>query len=342
MLTDIFAYRYEKRPIWTVVGEAETRLLNQAFRIIAEQLFPRGESAATKAARQARWKELHDALGMELGLDHLSPPFYSNGQQSWAYSLDLVCRGFVCALYGGQDPDRFMKERISFVELAFRARAEEIQKINAELPARIIEAQLAALRPARGIRLPGSVEDGMRAWNAGLNDVFQSAVQELNERLRRAGAPLSYHNGFIQVTTDALTEDEVASPFWSVVADPVWKNVDIDMKEAFDRRESNDRDPAWYAARALESAIKIISDSKGWTHGNEKGAHSYIDNLGATKNGNFIKAWERDALKRFFTEIRAPFGHGPGSAEMPELTLPETTWAIETCMSWVKSLIQRL
>jgi hypothetical protein len=114
------------------------------------------------------------------------------------------------------------------------------------------------------------------------------------------------------------------------------------MKEAVDRRDARDRDPAWYAARALESTIKIISEQKGWTHGGEKGAHNYIENLHSKKNGRFINDWEEKALKDFFTSVRNPFGHGPGSAEMPELSPIETDWALETCMSWVKALIGRM
>jgi len=114
------------------------------------------------------------------------------------------------------------------------------------------------------------------------------------------------------------------------------------MKEAVDKRDTNDRDPAWWAARALESTIKIISDKKGWTHGREKGAYSYIENLRSKKNGGFINEWEEKALKDFFTSVRAPFGHGPGSAEMPELNPTQTDWAIETCMSWAKVLIKRM
>ena len=54
-------------------------------------------------------------------------------------------------------------------------------------------------------------------------------------------------------------------------------------------------------------------------------------------------AWvQGDALKAFFTEIRNPFGHGPGSAEMPELLATQTNWAIDNCMSWIKSLVKRM
>ena len=131
---------------------------------------------------------------------------------------------------------------------------------------------------------------------------------------------------------------EVEKPFWALVADPKWKNVDHDMKEAIDLRDTDGRDPALYAARALESAIKIISAEKNLTRGNEKGAHNYIDNL---RGGGLIEVWELEALKAFFTKVRNPLGHGPGEGEMPTLNAHQTNWAIENSMSWVKSLIRR-
>jgi len=114
------------------------------------------------------------------------------------------------------------------------------------------------------------------------------------------------------------------------------------MKEAIDRRDSNGRDPAFYAARALESTIKIISNQKGWTYGGEKGAQNYIDHLGSKKNKLFINEWEKQSLTDFFRDIRNPFGHGPGSEEMPALSSQQTDWAIEFCMIWIKNLIKRI
>jgi len=151
---------------------------------------------------------------------------------------------------------------------------------------------------------------------------------------------LHYHNGFIQRSTDQLTEGQIEAPFWSLVSDVKWENVDTDMKEAIDRRDNHDRDPALYAAKALESTIKIISDNKGWTHGSEKGAHNYLDNLGSQRN-QYIKDWEKESLKNFFTHVRNPLGHGPGNEPMPVLTSEQTDWAIEFCMTWIKSLIRR-
>ncbi len=114
------------------------------------------------------------------------------------------------------------------------------------------------------------------------------------------------------------------------------------MKEALDRRDSNDKDPAIFAAKALESAVKIISDSKGWTRNTEKGAAQYIDNLVSKANGRYLDVWEGDILKDYFRKVRNPVGHGPGSEPMPELTLEQTDWAIENAMSWVRALVRRM
>jgi hypothetical protein len=312
--------------LWEAYTETESKLLVQCFRIVAEQLIPYWVDGKESARAKAKWKSLHDRLSMELGLDKLAPQYYSY-QTTWMgkpytasgfWTYHRVCNDFVCAKFtGAVSPDRFMKERISFIELAFRLREEELIALTSRV-------------------------DGIGGFNDSLSASFKTSVDELNERFRLAGTQLNYHNGFIQVAIDPLVEKQIERVFWKVVTGPLWKNVDIDMKEALDRRDANDRDPAFYAARALESAIKIISDQKGWTHGGEKGAHNYIDNLNSRNNGAFIKDWERDALKSFFTVIRNPFSHGPGSAEMPQLTLEQTNWAIEACMSWIKSLVQRM
>jgi hypothetical protein len=254
-----------------------------------------------------------------------------------------VCEQFVTAKFPADyDADRFMKERLSFVELAMRLREEEIALANDTLPKSLQEAALRDRMPTRGIRVPGSAVDGARAVNATLNSTFQNQITELNERFRRAKAPLTYHNGFIQVSMDERIEQHIAKPFWELVAAPMWKNVDIDMKEAIDRRDSSDKDPAIFAAKALESAIKIVSDSKGWTRGTENGAANYLDNLVSKANGALLAVWEGEMLKDYFRKVRNTLGHGPGSQPMPSLNLPQTDWAIETAMSWVRTLVRRM
>jgi hypothetical protein len=362
MLTDIFADRYEDRSIWEGWSPTESKLLVQCYQLVSQDVLPFHVEGKECDKMRAKWKSIHDRLCRELGRESLSPLAYSYNtvvmgkttNVSGMWSLDQVCKTFVTADFLGASPDRFVKERLSFVELAFRLRGEEISATNSELPATIRKAVLAHLEWQDRMKSVGrsigghlakstqEVEAGVRAANAGLNEVFASQVAELNARFRQASVPLNYHNGYIQISKDERIQEQVEKPFWNLVADPIWKNVSIDMAEAVDRRESADRDPALYAAKALESAIKIISDQRGWTHGGENGAHNYIDNLGSAKNGHFISNWERESLKAFFTAVRNPLGHGPGGEPMPELSPTQTDWAIEACMSWVKALIGRL
>jgi len=352
MLTDIFAFRYLDQPIWSQYTEIEQRLLNQAFGIVKDALPYYTWEGKENEENKVKWKVLHDRLARELGVNELSTRYYAYTQKNalgqelpvsgW-FSLDHVCNQFVNAKYTGQcDADRFIKERISFVELALRLRGEEVAVANSELGAALAKAAMRDATPRSGLRLPGSAVDGVKAWNATLNSVFEGQVAELNERLRRAKAPLTYHNGFIQFAMDQRIEKHIAKPFWDLVSAPLWKNVDIDMKEALDRRDSNDKDPAIFAAKALESAIKIVSDTKGWTRGTENGAAQYVDNLMSKANGSYLAVWEGEMLKDYFRKVRNSVGHGPGSEPMPELTLPQTDWAIEMAMSWVRTLVRRM
>jgi hypothetical protein len=349
MLTDIFADRYAKRIIWEQYTETEAKLLMQCYRIVEEQVMPYWIGGKETEAAKAKWKSVHDRLSMELGLDELAPRYYAypatmmgrSYTHTGAWTMNKVCKDFLTAQYQGTlPPDRFIKERLSFVELAFRQREEELVVLQSNSAARQADALLRSLKRVPHARGDPVAED--KAFMESINLPFRQSVDELNERFRRAGAPLNYHNGFIQIAADDLVQERIEKPFWALVSDPLWKNVDVDMKEALDRRDGGDRDPAFYAARALESAIKIISDKKELTRGTEKGAHAYIDNLGSEKNGNFIQGWERDTLKDFFTAVRNPLGHGPGNEKMPALSLAQTDWAIETCMSWIRTLITRM
>ena len=277
---------------------------------------------------------MNSQVAKELGKDSLSPVAYSyyapfNGGQtqvSGTYAYHTVCEKFICEEpKTNENHDRFIKERLSFVEYAFRKRQAQIS----------ISAWKLSEHKFRNVL--GTLGDGDRS-----SKMFAGEVRELNKRLKQAGYYLQYHNGYLQISNDELLEEKIENPFWKLVSEPEWKNVDEDMKTACDLRDKGGRDPSFYAAKALESAIKIISDKNQWTHGQEKGAANYIENLGSKSNGKFISDWERDCLKDFFFKVRNPFGHGAGSEEMPKLSTHQTDWAIEFCMSWVKSLIGRL
>lgn len=344
MLTDIFARRYENTPLWDGFEEEQRRLLVQSFRIVLEQLFPVPATAGTEQnMARMTWTSIHDRLSMELGVNELSARGYLTAGNQWHINkIETICRGFVQGNFTGSVPaDRFIKERLSFIELAFRDKENVVSPAAIE---RAIQAGRDYLRGRGAVALQGMDvrEQRMREENQARYASFTESVNELNERFRQAGARLNYHNGFIQVAADEQVEVQIETPFWALVNAPKWANVDTDMKESIDRRDAGGRDPAFYAAKALESTIKIISDEKRWTRGDERGAANFIDNLVSQRNGRFISVWEGDALKAFFGSVRNELGHGPGGEPMPQLTPQQTDWAIEFCMSWVKSLIRRM
>lgn len=349
MITDIFAFRYNDRKIWQTYTSKEQRLIYQSFRLISEQIAPYYINGNVDEYGKSFWTDIHNKLSNELGVEHLSPSTYSfpiiqNGKQTTVSGINTMvhmCEAWIQKpLLESEDIDFYIKERLSLIEIALRKREEEIQKENENLPERIARAESGPTF-SLGSHITFGDANSIKKANESRNIEFQNLVNELNTRFKQASCHLHYHNGLIQLSEDELLLSEVEQPFWHIVSDPIWKNVDTDIKEAIDRRDNNGRDPVWYAVCALESTIKIISDQKGWTHGKERGAHNFIENL-ASNSSNFIDAWEAKALKSIFSDIRNSFGHGPGSEERFQLTPQQTDLMIEQSMSWIKSLIKRL
>lgn len=356
MLTDIFGRRYENLLIWEAMSEDDSALLVQSIGVAKDVLPYYTSDGQVNALNKPRWKSIHDRLARELGLMELWPRLFQYTARNWqgievphTYTNEWVqmCEMFVTSRLHPQAPisiDRYMKSRLSLIELVMRERQTEVSEANRTLEERIQDAQMRAqLRPQRGsIRIPGNPEPGLRATNAAMNAAFNASVEELNVRFQQAGVQLRYHNGYIQVATDEQIEAQVGRPFWAAISDAKWENVATDMNEALDRRDSGAGDGAWYACRALESAIKIISNEKGWTRGSERGAHNYIENLVAERNGvRYIETFEMEVLKSYFSHVRNQFGHGPGSGPMPNFNAAQSDWAIEFSMTWIRTLTRR-
>jgi hypothetical protein len=352
VITDIFARRYANVPLRTQYFEEDRRFMNQAAAMLIYLLWTGYKTDKITDAAEACLKASHDILALELGLEYLSDRWwfqthtyngYTNNQ-AHTNSYAVICKNFLTKIPDNfEKGDAWIKDRLSLVEIAFRMRAQQVAIANAELPKAIAAAELEDNRvlPRPGLRVPGRRADGIRAMNARINAAFDELVRDLNERLRLARYKLTYHNGLIQLYEDETVNAAVAKPFWSLVGAPPWANVDLQMKEAVDRRDNGDRMAAFHAVCALESCIKIVSDLKGWTLGSEKGAANYVSNLVSQKNGRFIEVWEGDMLTKMFSDVRNPFAHGPGQSPMPTLSPEQTNWTIETAMTWIKSLARR-
>lgn len=353
MITDIFARRYAKVELRTQYFKEDHVLCNQAWHMLSSGLM--WDSCVTDEVSdraEEAFKTVHNVLALELGMEYLSDRWWFrnyefNGNkttQSYKNSYSTICKNFLTKI--PTDPaqgDAWMKDRLSLIELAFAMRGRQVAEANQALPNAIAKAEYEQKNmPVRGIRLPGSRADAVRAINARLNESYNGLVNDLNERLRLALYRLNYHNGLIQLADDALVGAQIEQPFWALVGTAPWDNVDRQMKEAIDCRDTGDRMAAFHAVSALESCIKILSGIKGWTKGNERGAAAYVSNLVSKNNGAFLEAWEGELLTKLFTDVRNPFAHGAGQAAMPTMTAEQTNWTIDTSMNWIKTLVRRV
>lgn len=331
MLTDIFAIRYEQTPLIKVFGQRESRLLLQLFTILEEIEPYRDRENKIRDEAKAYWEIVHKRVSNELGVKWLSYPWYEVTVGLGEYRRTetrrrdevYICQNWMTAQpKEGENVDEFVKERLSLFEVGMREKYSEVEGYKATM----------AADPQMERFYSNKLKSAETRHTEG--------AEEVNARFKSSILPLHYHNGFIQLQRDDLISSEIEQPFWSSVSDPLWENVDTDMKEALDQRDSGGKDPAFYAGKALESTIKIISELLNQTHGSEKGAHNFIDNI-AKKSVKFLDEWEADALKHYFTKVRNPLGHGAGPERMPVLTFEQSSLAIEVAMSWIKLLVVR-
>jgi len=310
MITDIFARRYDE----VLKFDLDTAqngigpILIQANQIFFDDVQP------VLCLPDSFFQKLNQKIARELGLSALSDYPGSTQQQ--------ICSSFMATPYDEFDkkhrnPDYYCKTRLSMLELLFREAETHVQTHVLGLAAALSRKNAA---------------------NIAVKKKLDQAIQELNVRLQYHFR-FVYNNGFLHLADDQLSAQRIAAPFWEIVTNPKWATVDQEMKEAFDRLDHRHDDAFTHATDALESTIKIISDDKGWTTGNERGAANYIDNL---RGGRFIEVWECDALKAIFAKLRNPHRHGGGSNPADPLSNVQQTWAIESCMSWIKSLARRM
>lgn len=312
MLSDVFYTRYPETYYYgNEVSPAMHSFFTQVGHIIFEDI------CSNLSIPIEVFTNAHRKLAREIGLGRLGP----------GKADDEVCGRLLYERYDlwdnrHGDAGYFVKVRFSVIELIFR----ELERFVDNLP------------DSKGSHF---FKAGKTPERSEYKKALRVAIDEMNSRFKLAGLPLHYHNGYIQFKDDDMAAAEAEEAFWDLIKDKKWENVDLDIKEAIDRRDNNKKDAVFYAFKALESTIKIISDEKGFTSGGERGAGNFIDNLVSKKNGRLIEPWEADILKLLFSALRNPQGHGSGSNPQPQLQPYQIDHAIETSMSWIKSLVKR-
>lgn len=321
MIADVLFKRYPSR--WILFTD---QIPNEFAMLIRQATLVLYDDIASRIPNRARLFEVPEKqLARELGMRQLgrAPTPEQNCINLLGEQYDLWNND-----HGA--PDYFFKLRLSLIELLFREAEAILRGLS---PKDDVKGWFSLLQKRQYPLSKSQVEQALEA--------FMLGVEELNQRFRSVNAPFEYHNGIIQRINDQVTSLQIEKPFWSLVADPVWKNVDNDMKEAIDRRDAGKPDAVFHALKALESTIQILSEELGRTRGVEKGAAEYIDNLVAGKPQRFIEVWESEYLKAIFRDLRNPMGHGAGTAKPLALTAQQSTYVIEVAMSWIKSLVMR-
>lgn len=88
MLTDVFFRRYENRPMFKSVGQKESALFVQAYRIVDEQIWKYyGYDDKVDESIKTIWTVIHDRLTMEIGIKELSPNPTPTRPSGWVSPL---------------------------------------------------------------------------------------------------------------------------------------------------------------------------------------------------------------------------------------------------------------
>lgn len=278
----------------------------------------------------------------ELGYQSLDKP-QRYLQPDWDYDAYRVFKNYVF------DESINQTEKLSFFEVLFRDAEQhllsEIDFLKTHIPKyeeRSLE--IKQLSKSKAVNYYNDGEEKLNKAKPQLEKKQQALTNlriTINKRLKQHGIPLSYHNGYFQQSTDPTIEKEVEEPFWKLVAESKYENVEKDMLEALDTYDSNGRDPAFYAAKALESMIKIVCKEKLLATGTEKLTAHYINHLNAKDDGPIIINDERTELEALL-KIRNNLGaHGPGDEQMPELNDQQALRFIHSAMIWIYTLSKR-
>jgi hypothetical protein len=119
------------------------------------------------------------------------------------------------------------------------------------------------------VRQLGRFDDHWRQINE-VSTAPGEAIEELNERFRRAGFGYRLERGKIVRVDSEFMHQEVTLPALTLLSDSRFAGADQEFRNAHDHLKAGEfKDCAVDALNALESTMKAICDAKGWKY--EKG-----------------------------------------------------------------------
>lgn len=346
MITDTFMHRYDEFDSIKIPNKFFVQIFNllSDYNVGIRKAFERIEDY-----KYSEWVNEYirlisvsiDKFCNELGYADLNKPEYPSLERE--FSTQEALENYI---YDTTVP---AIEKISLIEILLRDIEKHLGNEVKFLEEHIPKYQISADEIERK-----SQEEQVNYYNKGAESL-RKALPLLNEkktalnllqitvdkRLKNSKVPLVYHNGYFQKSTDDLIEKKISEPFWNLISDPIYKNVEEDMLEALHRYDTSGVDPAFYAAKSLESMIKIVCANKGLCSGREKGAADYINHLNSKKNGSILNNHEKEELLSMFRIRNSHGGHGAGAEDKMVLTSQQARRFIDSCMVWIFSLSRR-
>lgn len=323
MLTDLFIHRHN-RDI-RLQYRAIAPFLNQAAQIFFNELTPtmKNDSEVNDLCEDAIVN-----LCRELGWE---PPASGKNYIEFCYREVVTPYDLWNDSHG--DEDTYTKIRVSLLELLFRYYEDYAERLLGN-----------DIQPSKKKHpwFKKNFKNIQQDQLVRIREMKATCLEELNGRLAQHRIPLMYSVGRFIPENDEITSSVVKKPFWPLIEGAKWESVKDDILKAMARKSEDDVSAVVHASKAIESTIKIISSELGLTTGKEKGAINYIENIASKRSGYFIQPWEAEILKSYFKYVRNPTSHGPGNEIPPEYSLTQTSWVVDNCIIWCKSLIGRL
>jgi len=154
----------------------------------------------------------------------------------------------------------------------------------------------------------------------------KDAVDELNERFRRAGFGYRYEGGQIFRIDTEFMHQEATLPALKLLSDPRFLGADQEFRAAHSHLKAGEfKDCTVDALNALESTMKAICEAKGWKY--EKGARA-SDLVKILRSNNLFPEVADQSIDQLLATLKSGLpvvrnktgGHGQGAKpiETPE------------------------
>jgi HEPN domain-containing protein len=171
------------------------------------------------------------------------------------------------------------------------------------------------------------------------------AVEERNERFRRAGFGYRYESGKIIRIDSEFLHQEATRPALALLSDSRFAGANEEFRAAHDHLKAGEnRDCAVDALNALESTMKAICDAKGWQY--EKGARA-SDLLSVLRREKLFPEYADKSLDQLLATLKSGLpavrnesgGHGQGAVPVETPTYV-AVYALNLAASKIRLLVE--